>query len=144
MAGRNSFMKYSQWIGIAAALLLITSCFLPWTFYPDLNQNFTGFFSANNDYGKPGKVFVSFAVVAIVFYYLPKVWAKRWNLFIGALTGAWALRCFILYSGCYKAICPEKKIGLWLMVLASAIMLVMTFLPDMGVKQSAEPGKKST
>ena len=137
-------MKYSQWIGIVAALLLILSCFLPWTFYPDLNQNFTGFFSANNDYGKPGKLFVVFALIAIVFYYLPKIWAKRWNLLIAALTGAWAIRCFILYSGCYKAICPEKRIGLWLMVVASVLMLVMTFLPDIRVKQNTVGGTKPT
>jgi len=123
-------MKHSQWIGIAAAILLIVSCFLPWTFHPDLGKNFTGFFSANNDYGKPGKLFVGFATLAIVFYYLTKIWAKRWNLLVTALTMAWAIRCFILFSGCYKAICPEKKIGLWLMIIASGLMLLMAIFPD--------------
>ncbi len=136
-------MKHSQWIGIAAAVLLIVSCFLPWTFYPDLNIDFTGFFSANNDYGKPGKLFVVFALVAIVFYYLPKIWAKRWNLLFTALTMAWAIRCFILFSGCYKAICPEKKIGLWLMLTTSAVMLLMAFFPDLRLKQNEHPGKRS-
>ena len=136
-------MKYSQWIGIAAAILLVISCFLPWTFYPDLNTDFTGFFSANNDYGKPGKLFVAFALVAIVFYYLPKIWAKRWNLLFTALTMAWAIRCFILFSGCYKAICPEKKIGLWLMLMSSAIMMLMAFFPDLRLKQNENPVKRS-
>src|SRR5690606_960231 len=41
-------MKYSQWIGVAASLLLVAACFLPWTWHPDLNKEFTGFFSENN------------------------------------------------------------------------------------------------
>ena len=51
-------MKYSQWIGIAAAIMLVIAGFLPWTYHPDLNKNFTGFFTENNVYGKPGNVFV--------------------------------------------------------------------------------------
>jgi hypothetical protein len=37
-------MKYSQWTGIVAALLLIAACFMPWAYFPDLGKNFTGFF----------------------------------------------------------------------------------------------------
>ncbi len=126
-------MKYSQWIGIAAAVVLVIACFLPWTFHPDLNKNFTGFFSENNDYGKPGKVFTVFAIVAIIFFLIPRVWAKRWNLLVGALTVAFAIKSFIVFSGCYRGICPAKLAGLWIMLLSAVAVLAMTLLPDMKV-----------
>jgi len=53
-------MKYSQWIGVIAALLLIGACFMPWAYFPDLDKEFTGFFSQGNIYGKPGKVIIFF------------------------------------------------------------------------------------
>lgn len=126
-------MKYSQWIGIAAAVVLVIACFLPWTFHPDLNKNFTGFFSENNDYGKPGKVFTVFAIVATILFLIPRVWAKRWNLLIGALTVAYAIKSFIVFSGCYRGICPTKLAGLWIMLLSAVALLIMTLLPDMKV-----------
>ncbi|NII26522.1 hypothetical protein HB364_15645 [Pseudoflavitalea sp. X16] len=126
-------MKYSQWIGIAAAVLLVVACFLPWTFHPDLNKSFTGFFSEENNYGKPGKVFIGLAVVATIFFITPRIWAKRWNLLVGALTVAFAIKSFIVFSGCYKGICPAKQAGLWIMLGAAIIMLVMTLVPDMKV-----------
>lgn len=126
-------MKYSQWIGIAAAVVLVVACFLPWTFHPDLNKNFTGFFSENNNYGKPGKVFTVFAVVATIFFLIPRIWAKRWNLLIGALTVAFAIKSFIVFSGCYNGICPTKLVGLWIMLVAAVVVLIMALLPDMKV-----------
>lgn len=126
-------MKYSQWIGIGAAIVLVVACFLPWTFHPDLNKSFTGFFSEKNNYGKPGKVFIVFAVVAIVFFLIPRIWAKRWNLLIGALTVAYAIKSFIVFSGCYHGICPAKQAGLWIMLLAAVAMMGMALMPDMKV-----------
>ena len=64
------------YIGIVAALLLIIFCFIPWAYYPDLQENFTGFYSSQNNYGKPGKAFIFLSVLSIVFFLIPKVWAK--------------------------------------------------------------------
>ena len=127
-------MRYSQWIGVLAAVVLVVACFLPWTYHPDLNKNFTGFFSERNIYGKPGKVFVFFAAMAIIFYLIPRLWAKRWNLAICALTVAFALKSFIVFSGCYSGICPTKKAGLWLMLISAVAMMVMAVLPDITLK----------
>ena len=123
-------MKYSHWIGILATLLLVTSCFFPWTWYPDLNKYFTGFFSEEHVYGKPGNVFIFFAIFAIAFFLIPRVWAKRWNFIIGALILAYAIKSFILYSGCYNGICPVKQTGIWVMLVCSIIIMVMAVLPD--------------
>ena len=128
-------MKYSQWIGIAAAVVLVVASFLPWTFHPDLNKYFTGFFSENNNYGKPGKVFIVLAVVATIFFLIPRIWAKRWNLLIGALTVAFAIKSFIVFSGCYRGVCPTKQAGLWIMLLAAVGVLAMALLPDMKVSE---------
>ena len=127
-------MKYAQWIGLTAAVVLVIACFLPWTFHPDLQKNFTGFFSESNNYGKPGKVFIVLSVLAVAFYIIPRVWAKRWNLLITALIVAYAIKSFILFSGCYHGICPEKREGLWMMLIASVIMLLMAVFPDMKLK----------
>jgi len=131
-------MKYSQWIGVAAAIILVIACFFPWTYHPDLDKNFTGFFSQNNIYGKPGYFFVVVSIIAIVFFLIQRVWAKRWNLFICAIILSYAIKSFIVFSGCYHGICPDKKAGLWLMLLSAIVMLVMTLFPDMKLKEDAK------
>jgi hypothetical protein len=78
--------------------------FLPWTYHPDLNKNFTGFFSENRVYGKPGMVFVIMSVVTIIFFAIQRIWAKRWNMFICAIVLSYAIRSFIVYSGRYRGI----------------------------------------
>jgi hypothetical protein len=132
-------MKYSQWIGIAAALLLIGACFLPWAYYPDLQKEFTGFFSEGNAYGRSGKVFVFFSVVEIVLFLIPKVWAKRANILVAAMTIAFGVKSYILFTACYRGICPDKRLGIFLVLIVPFIILAAAVLPDMPVK---EEGKK--
>jgi hypothetical protein len=128
-------VKNSQWIGIAAALLLIGACFLPWAYFPDLQKDFTGFFSERNAYGKPGKVFVFLCALAIILFLIPRIWAKRINIFVSALTVAFSVKCYILFTACYKGICPDKKIGLFLVLIASALMTLSAILPDTKLKE---------
>ena len=132
-------MKYSQWIGILAATTLIASCFLPWAWYPDLNENFTGFYTHENNYGKPGKIFVFLSAIAVVLFLVPRVWAKRTNIFLCALILAYALKSFILFGSCYAGICPEKKLGLWLMLISCVLLMVMAFFPGYKLKAGVSP-----
>jgi len=74
------------------------------------------------------------------FFLIPRVWAKRWNLLVNVLTTAFAIRSFLMFAGCYRAICPEKKAGLWMMLVSAGVMLVMSLLPDLKVK----PGDNTT
>ena len=127
-------MKYSQWIGIGAALLLIVACYLPWAYFPDLQKEFTGFFSENNAYGRPGKIFIFLCGITIILFLIPRVWAKRVNIFAGALVLAFAIKCFILYSACYRGICPEKRIGLFLILVASVLMIGAAVSPNTRLK----------
>jgi hypothetical protein len=131
-------MKYSHWIGIAAAVILVLAGFLPWTYHPDIDKTFNGFFSENRAYGKPGKVFVIMSVVTIIFFSIQRIWAKRWNVFICAIVLSYAIRCYIVYSGCYRGICPDKKIGLWVMLLSAILMMVMALFPDVKLRKEGE------
>ncbi len=129
-------MKYSQLVGVIAAILLMLSGLMNWAWFPDLQQYFTGFYTYNNMYGKPGKVFVVLGAVAVIFYLVPKIWAKRINMFLCVLVLAFAIKTFILYSGCYRGTCPEKQAGLWIMLSLSAIMMIASLLPDLKIKSS--------
>ena len=123
-------MKYSQPIGVLAVLVLVASCFFSWTWYPDLNKAFNGFFSEGQAYGKPGNVFIFFAVFAIAFFLIPRVWAKRWNFIFGGLILAYAVKTYILYTGCYNGICPVKQPGIWVMLGSAILIMVMAVVPD--------------
>lgn len=127
-------VKVLHWLGIAACLTLIVSCFLPWTFHADVNQYFTGFYSYNNYYGKPGKFLVFFALLIMLFMILPKVWAKRTNLFLSAFVFAYAVSKFNGFGACYNNYCPQKMYGLYLMLAATVIMLVASGFPNLKIR----------
>jgi hypothetical protein len=134
--------KLISWAGMAACVVLIVSCFLPWTYYSDSNianeaeRTFTGFFSYQYKYGKPGKFLVFFAVIILLFMILPKIWAKRTNLFLSAFTLAYAIKSYILFTSCYNAYCPEKKAGLFIMLFSTIVMLIACVFPDMKIKDN--------
>ncbi len=128
-------MKYSTWIGVAACLLLIVACYLPWAWYPDLQKSFTGFFSEEGRYGRPGKILVFFSVLSIILFLVPRVWAKRFNLLSATLCLAFAIRCYFVFTGCYKGICPEKQPAIFLVVIAPLIITLAAVLPDTKLKK---------
>ena len=119
------------WTGIIACVVLMVACFMPWTYHADLGKKFTGFFSEQNRYGKPGEFLVAFAAAVLIFMLLPKLWAKRTNLFLGALLVAYAVKTYILFTGCYMAYCPERKAGIYLMLVSSVIIFIATAFPNM-------------
>jgi hypothetical protein len=137
-------MKFSQWIGIAACLVLFASGFMNWTWYPDLQKYFTGFFSENNIYGKPAKFFTVLTVIATCFFLIPKVWAKRWNILICVFIVAYAIKTFILYTTCYRGVCPEKQPGIWIMLISSFAILIISLLPDLKIKSDKNVNKEIT
>lgn len=128
-------MKYSQWFGIAAALLMMAACFMPWAYFPDLGKDFTGFFSEQNRYGRPGKLLTFFGVLMIVLFVIPRVWAKRTNIIVAGITVAFVVRCYILYTSCYGGVCPGKRSGIFLVLVAAVVLLIATLFPDVPVKQ---------
>ena len=124
-------MKYSQQIGILAALLVIGSCFLPWIEIPALNiklNGINGFVNKNITFGTQIKPHTFFCIIAIVLFLINKVWAKRTNIFICFLSLTWAIKNFILFSVC-RPECPSIKIGLYSLLIFAVVMQIMSFLP---------------
>ena len=128
-------MKYSTIIGITAAIVLIIACFLPWTFHPDLQKYFTGFYSEQNIYGKPGKFFLILALVSMLLFLIQKIWAKRTNWFVAVIMFAYAVKSYILFTSCYSGICPVKQVGIYLVITSVIIIVIAAILPDTKLNQ---------
>lgn len=130
--------KIIYYLGLVACITLIISCFLPWATYNDnvIHETFTGFYSHDNYYGKPGKFLTLMSAIAFVFMLLPMVWAKRANLFIGAFTLGYAIYAYLLYVRCYHGNCPQREPGVYLMITSASILLVACIFPDYRLKKS--------
>ena len=129
-------------MGLLACITLIISCWMPWTYYADAHilndaeRTFTGFYSYHNNYGKPGKMLVTTALLSILLIIVPKIWAKRTNLFVCALGVGYAIKTYILFVSCYNAYCPEKRLGIYLMLFSTIIMLIASAFPTLALKQN--------
>lgn len=124
-------MKNSQTIGLFLAVIIVISCFLPWSYIADHQFTLTGMDTGFTRYGKPGIIHIFFCAVCILFFLLKKVLAKRINVVFAALNVAWAIRSFLLMSACSAGDCPEKRYGIYIVLFASILMLLMTLLPKM-------------
>jgi hypothetical protein len=124
-------MKYSQLIGCIAVVVLAAVCYLPWSFIVEKNLLVTGMSAPNTIYGKPGLMHIIIGIPLIFFFIMSKIWAKRVNLLLAAINLAWSARNYILLSTCYMGQCPVLKIGLYVSILLSLLILVMSFLPDL-------------
>ena len=134
-------MRFMKWIGLAAAVLLGISCFLPWVFIESKNITFTGLSAGN--FRQPGYFHFFMIAFFLFFHFVPKVWAKRSNLLIVALNLAWAIRNYILISSCQMGECPVKKIAIYMLIPASALMLAAALFPDIDLsKQENDSSEK--
>jgi hypothetical protein len=129
-------MKYSQLLGVIAVVILAGICYLPWSFIPGKNIIVTGLDAPGTDFGKPGLMHIVLGAVLFVFFIIPKIWAKRANVFIAAINLAWGIRNYILLSTCYMGECPDKKPGLVLLLGVCAFIQVMTFFPKINLPES--------
>ena len=128
-------MRYMKWIGLFAVILLIVSCFLPWVIIPSKNIVVSGVESTGTNFGKPGYTHFVLSFFFIIFHFIPRLWAKRSNLLVVALNIAWAIRNYFIISMCREGDCPEKQIGLWLVLLASILILIAALFPDIKLKE---------
>lgn len=134
-------MRYMKWIGLAAAVLLVVSCFSPWVLIEEKNITISGIDTTGTNYGKPAYLHFFLSFFFIIFTLVPRIWAKRANLAVAALNIAWAIRNFIIISACQAGDCPVKKSGIWMMGLASLLMLLSSFFPDMKLPKEKQPAK---
>lgn len=130
-----------KWIGLAAGILLIVSCFTPWVVIEERGITVSGIDTTGTGFGKPGYLHIVMAVLFIVFSLVQRIWAKRFNLVFTALNLGWAIRNYFIISACHAGDCPAKKSGLFIMLFASVLMLVASLFPDMELPQ--DKGKPS-
>jgi hypothetical protein len=133
-----NIMKHSQSLGILAALLLIGSCYLPWIEITSLQKTITGvngYVNENYTFGKQILAHSFFSILAIICFLIPKVGAKRTNIFLCFLNFSWAIKNFILFKLCRNGDCPTAKIGLYLVVLLAFVMIMMSLLPTLEVNK---------
>ena len=127
-----------KWTGLLAALALIIACFFPWVFIESKNITVTGVQSAGTTFGRAGYFHFVMASLYLLFHFTPRVWAKRVNVLVAALNIGWAARNYFLISGCSGGECPEKKVGLYIVLIASLTMLIASLFPKMEIPASKE------
>lgn len=124
-------------IGIMACVAMIISCFLPWTYYPVVNETFTGFhvvrFATGNFYGKAGYAIVALTLIIFMLMLIPKIWAKRLNLFVAALLVAYTIRTFIIFTAGLVAGDVVKKPGIYAIIACSLLIMIGTLFPNQPV-----------
>ncbi|MEO6136689.1 MAG: hypothetical protein ABIP35_16160, partial [Ginsengibacter sp.] len=96
----------------------------------DINKSFNGFFSEQNIYGKPGKVFIFIAVSSVILILLNKIWAKRALIFLSAINIAYFIKTYVLFTTCYATLCPQKEYGLYILMASSILLMAVTIFPN--------------
>lgn len=117
-------MSKSTITGIAAAVIIIVSAFLPWLTIESKQLVFTGLQTKGSNFGEPGKLNIILAVVAGLLFIARKQWAQRVNLFISGFLMAWTFRNMILFARCEMGECPHKEIGLYLSLIGAIIAFI--------------------
>ena len=126
-------MRYSKWLGLLAAVLLIVSAFLPWVIIESKHLTLTGLDTSGTNYGKPAYFHFFLAAIFLACNFTNRVWAKRLNLLISALNLGWAIRNVLVLGTCMGGECPARQTGIWLMLIASILMLISSLFPDMKI-----------
>ncbi|MEJ7626022.1 MAG: hypothetical protein WKF35_04080 [Ferruginibacter sp.] len=115
---------------------------MPWAYYHNVQETFTGFhviqFPAGSYYGKAGIPISIMASIVLLFMLIPKLWAKRFNLFIAAVLFAYTLRTYIIFTSALFEGEVEKFAGIYLVILLSVVILVCTLFPKDNFKKSPE------
>jgi hypothetical protein len=95
----------------------------------------SGFDTTGTRFGRPGLFLDFFTLIALFLFAIPKIWSKRTNIFIGAIVFTWSIRNYILVSTCLMGECPIKQPALYVLVVASFVVMVMTLLPKINTSK---------
>jgi len=109
---------------------------MPWVFVPGPNiilSGVNGYVSETLYFGKPIKFYLFFLCIMIIFFALPKIWAKRTNVFLGAIVLGYSIYNYLLFTLCREGACPEKEMGIYLLLVSALIVQFMTFFPKMTI-----------
>jgi len=127
-------MKHSQTIGIILCGLLLFTTTQPLVIIESQHWIITGWKTGGSNFGQPGKFLSFLSVLAILFFSLPYLWAKRFNMVFATFLLSWSIRNFLILSTCQMGECPQKQWALYACIVLSAGILIMTFLPKLKIK----------
>jgi hypothetical protein len=113
-----------HYAGFAACVAVIVSCFFNWTWYPDIQKYFTGFFSENNYLGKPGILLCIVYSLSGLAYLINKTWSLRVNLGLAAIGMAYGVAKFLQFTAGYDGFVPEKQPAIFVMLVAALVNLI--------------------
>ena len=128
-------MKYSNYIGAALVIVLIIACNMDWVQIDGGRLTVSGLHTTGSNFGKPGLMNIVTGSIAGILFLTPFIWAKRTNLFFCAFNLAWAIRNYILITMCREGDCPEKQTGIYLLMISSALMLLISFIPEIKINK---------
>ena len=131
-------MRYTNQLSIITALLLIAVCFAPWVYISPIDTTVTGWNAGKTSLGKPGLMNIIFSSLTILLTLWPGIWAKRINVFICSFNISWSIRNYLLTTQCEMGECPEKKYGIYLLLLLSLLLLVFSFFPQLKITMQEE------
>ena len=132
-------MKNSKWIGILGIVLLYVSAFQAWVVVP-MNISITGMNTTGTNFGKPALMNLIVSGISAVFFLVSSVMAKRANIFFCGFNLAWSIRNYVILSTCRGGDCPEKKFGLYLLVISAIVIMLASLFPDIQIKTETEEG----
>lgn len=121
-------MRLMNALAIVFASGCIASCFLPWITVPQTNITLTGIDARAIGFGHPALIHFFFSGIYILFILLNRNWSLRTAFFLQAFNLAWAVRNYISLSACFGGECPEKRIGLYTILLCSLACMAVFFL----------------
>lgn len=117
-----------KWFSLAAAAVLIMSCYNTWVIVGSKQIQISGVHASGTTFGKPGYFNLSLTAVYIVLTLIPRLWAKRVNIFVATINLAWVLRNYLLLSRCEAGECPEKQTFFYVYMLAGICMFIGALL----------------
>lgn len=135
-------VKYLKWLGIFGILIVILACFIPWVYIPSKNITITGFKAMGTNFGKPGLLHIFLSIFILLGFIIPKIWIKRTNVFLCAINFAFAIRNYLLITACFAGECPEKKLGIFLILISSIIMMITALFPNIDLKSKSKNESK--
>jgi hypothetical protein len=121
-------MQITKWSGIAAAITLVATCFYPWLTIPGREIIISGVSAEGTAYGRPGYLNILLITFFLVFALIPRMWAKRVNVFVSTVNFAWSVRNFILLSRCEGGDCPVRQTAVYIYLIVSFLLLLSSLL----------------
>lgn len=116
--------------------LLVASCYLPWMTIESRGIKINGVDTTGTTFGNPAYFHFFWVGLYFLFLLIDKVWSRRVAMVFAAFNFAWAVRNFLLIPTCQMGECPEREIGLYLLLFSS---LALFFVGMLGpVNQSTE------